>query len=255
MNQEKAPFSSLARVYDAIFADVEYDDWADFSLEVLSELGWFKRNSKTTLLDLACGTGNSILPYVQRGFLVAGADSSQEMLAVARAKLPNVQFYQQGFLELKLEQRFDLITCVFDSLNNLLELADLEQTLERIKAHLLPNGIFVFDCNTPLGVTNLWEDDEFIGEVQLETGSAHYHWTHQAQASNLGEVTAHIWMMDDQGALQEEFHEVHMERGYTSAQLEAALLKAGFLETHFVEYPDGEVVTDQTPRFWGFARV
>jgi SAM-dependent methyltransferase len=278
VNQEKAPFSSLARVYDAIFADVEYEDWADFALATLAELGWLEAESEVTLLDLACGTGNSARPYIERGFEVCGADASTEMLAVARAKLPNVEFYQQGFLELNINKRFQIITCVFDSLNNLLELSDLEQTLSRVKAHLAPDGVFVFDCNTPLGVTNLWEDDEFIGEVQLETGSAHYHWTHQTQwritglstdaqitaadyhwthqmpSEALGEVTAHIWIMDNQGALEQEFHEVHLERGYTPAQLETALLKAGFLETHFAEYPDSEAVTEETPRFWGFAR-
>ena len=279
MSQAKAPFSSLARVYDAIFADVEYDDWADFSLSVLLELGWLETQEGLTMLDLACGTGSSSLPYAQRGFVVSGADMSLDMLCVARAKLPNTEFYHQNFLELDIPQRFNLITCVFDSLNNLLELADLEQTLERVKAHLLPNGVFVFDCNTPLGVTDLWEDNEFAGEVQLTDGSAHYHWTHQTQwriaglgkndqigaadyhwthqmpTETLGEVTAHIWIMDDQGALQEEFHEIHLERGYTPSQLETALKKAGFLETHFAEYPDGAAITEQTPRFWGFARA
>ncbi len=254
MNQEKAPFSSLARVYDAIFADVEYDDWADFSLEVLAELGWLEAREGITMLDLACGTGSSSVPYVQRGFVVSGADMSLDMLSVARAKLPNTEFYHQNFLELHIPKHFQLIICVFDSLNNLLKLADLEQTLERIKTHLLPDGIFVFDCNTPLGVTDLWEDDEFAGEVQLTDGAAHYHWTHQATAQNLGEVTAHIWMMDDQGALLEEFHEVHLERGYSKQELETSLKKVGFLETYFAEYPDGAPVTDQTPRFWGFAK-
>jgi SAM-dependent methyltransferase len=279
VNQEKAPFSSLAPVYDAIFADVEYDDWADFSLEVLSELGWLEPGAGVTLLDLACGTGSSSVPYIQRGFVVSGVDYSLDMLSVARVKLPNTDFYHQNFLELNIPKRFQMITCVFDSLNNLLEIPDLEATLTRVKAHLEPNGVFVFDCNSPLGVTELWEDNEFAGEVQLESGSAHYHWTHQTKwritglnkddqigaadyhwtqqmpAETLGEVTAHIWIMDDQGAVQEEFHEVHLERGYTPAQLEAALLKAGFLETRFIEYPDGAEVTDQTPRFWGFARV
>jgi SAM-dependent methyltransferase len=254
VTQEKAPFSSLARVYDAIFVDVEYEDWADFALVTLSELGWLETDSALTLLDLACGTGNSAKPYMKRGFEVSGADFSSQMLALAKDKLPSLKLYQQGFLELDIPKRFQIITCVFDSLNNLLTLEDLEITLSRVKTHLVPNGVFVFDCNTPLGVTNLWEDDEFIGEVQLETGSAHYHWTHQAKGENLGEVTAHIWIMDDQGALEQEFHEIHLERGFTPSELETALNKAGFLETHFVEYPEGETVTDQTPRFWGFAR-
>lgn len=255
MNQEKAPFSSLARVYDAIFADVEYDDWCEFALETLHSLGWLENPKGTTMLDVACGTGSSSVPYVRRGLVVSGADISADMLEVARSKLPEVTFYQQGFLELQLDKRFELITCVFDSLNNLLSLTDLELALQKIRAHLTPNGIFVFDCNTPLGVTDLWDDNEFMGDVTLPDGSAHYHWTHQALESDLGEVTAQIWLMDTQGALLEEFTEIHLERGFSPAQLTSALHKAGFSDVQLLEYPDSAPVTDQTPRFWGFARA
>ncbi len=278
MSQEKPPFSSLARVYDAIFADVEYDDWADFALTTLETLGWLEPKEGMTLLDLACGTGNSLRPYLQRGFVVSGADSSLMMLEVAQEKFPALEFHHQGFLELDLNKRYHIITCVFDSLNNLLEISDLINALKRIKAHLEPNGVLVFDCNTPLGVTDLWEDNEFSGVVKLPNGSAHFHWTHQTQwritglskdaqigaadyhwtqqmpSEILGEITANIWLMDDQGALQEEFHEIHLERGYTPTQLESALQQAGFLEIRLTEYPDGAPITEETPRFWGFAR-
>jgi SAM-dependent methyltransferase len=257
-----APFSSLAPVYDAIFADVEYDDWCEFALSTLQNLGWLETNpalpmletgTALPMLDLACGTGNSLKPYVERGFLVTGADASHAMLEVARQKFPELEFFAQGFLELALPQRFALVTCVFDSLNNLLTTTDLEQTLQRVKAHLLPNGVFVFDCNTPLGVTDLWDDDEFVGDVALPSGAAHFHWTHQAVAHNMGEVTAQIWLMDNTGALLRESTEVHLERGYTPSELETALRAAGFGEVVLLEYPDGETVTEDAPRFWGFA--
>jgi SAM-dependent methyltransferase len=249
-----APFSSLAPVYDAIFADVEYDDWCEFALSTLRRLEWLEDWADITMLDLACGTGNSLAPYLQRGFLVTGADASLEMLKVAQQKFPEQTFVHQGFLELALEARFGLMTCVFDSLNNLLEISDLERAFYRVKAHLLPKGVFVFDCNTPLGVTDLWEDNEFVGDVALPDGAAHFHWTHQAVADNLGEVTAQIWLMDNEGVCLRESSEVHLERGYTPAELEAALRQAGFLEVVFLEYPDGAPVNDTTPRFWGFAR-
>ncbi|MFN3265338.1 MAG: class I SAM-dependent DNA methyltransferase [Deinococcales bacterium] len=248
----ETPFSSLAFVYDAIFADVEYDHWCEFTLSTLTALGWQIPN--TNILDLACGTGNSLAPYVQRGFSVVGADKSKDMLEVARQKFPNLEFVQQGFLELDLPERFGLVLCVFDSLNNLLDITELEACFKRIKTQLLPNGAFVFDCNTPLGVTDLWDDNEFVGDVALKNGAAHFHWTHQAVGTNLGEVSAHIWLMDYTGALQREFTEVHLERGYTREEVRAALSGAGFLEIVLLEYPDGAPIQEDTPRFWGFAR-
>ncbi len=251
---ESQPFSRLSIVYDAIFADVEYTDWCEFSLEVLQELGWLEAKTGYKLLDVACGTGNSALPYLERGFIVSGADASADMLEIAKQKLDNASLFQQSFLELNTGQQYKIITCLFDSLNNLLAPTDLENALQRIYLHLESEGVFVFDCNTPLGVTDLWDDNEFKGEVRLENGLAHYHWTHQALEPNLGEVTAQIWIMDTQGALQQEFSETHLERGYTHTQLETLLQAVGFAETHFYEYPDGADVTSQTPRFWGFAK-
>jgi SAM-dependent methyltransferase len=249
-----APFSNLAPVYDAIFADVEYEDWCEFALAMLKQLGWLETQPNTPMLDLACGTGNSLAPYVARGFAVTGVDASVEMLAVAQQKFPSLEFVTQGFLELDFKKRFALVTCVFDSLNNLLTPSDLAACFTRVKAQLLPDGVFVFDCNTPLGVTDLWDDNEFVGDVALPNGSAHFHWTHRVQSQNHGEVTAHIWLMDNDGALLHEFVEVHLERGYTAEEVKDALSTAGFLEVVLLEYPDGTPVDADTPRFWGFAR-
>jgi SAM-dependent methyltransferase len=251
---ETAPFSSLAVVYDAIFAEVEYDDWCEFALTTLQNLGWLETHHGVAMLDLACGTGNSLRPYLARGFAVTGADASLEMLAVAQQKYPSLQFAAQGFLELQLKKRFGLVTCVFDSLNNLLETTDLVACFARVKAHLLPEGVFVFDCNTPLGVTDLWDDNEFVGDVGLPEGSAHFHWTHRAVSDNRGEVTAQIWLMDNAGAQVREFSEVHLERGYTPEEVRQALEAAGFAQVTLLEYPDGADVDESTPRFWGFAR-
>ena len=51
---EHAPFTALARVYDAIMADIEYDAWADFILSYAADAGV----KVASALDLACGTGN-----------------------------------------------------------------------------------------------------------------------------------------------------------------------------------------------------
>src|SRR5262245_52813045 len=39
------------------------------------------------LLDLGCGTGRLLVPFAHRGFDVVGVDLSEEMLAVAAAKV------------------------------------------------------------------------------------------------------------------------------------------------------------------------
>jgi SAM-dependent methyltransferase len=251
-----APFSRLARVYDAIFHDVEYDDWADFTLEVLNDLDWIGHSlepSEVRILDLACGTGGSTKPYVERGFDVTGVDASQYMLEVARNKLPGVTFHQQGFLDLALGTRFHLVTCVFDSLNNLTVPHDLERAFAQVFAHLLPGAWFAFDMNTSFGVRDLWDDDRFEGEVKTPDGPAHFVWTHQFDPiTTFGHITARceIWTQDG----LETFTEEHVERGYDPLEVTPMLERVGFHRVRFLEYPDQAIPDVDSPRVWGFAR-
>ena len=103
---------------------MEYEGWTDFILREAEKVGW----SGHKVLDLGCGTGNSTFPFFSRGFHITGLDASPEMLAVAREKLPPVRFVQGNFTSFELDERFDLIISVFDSLNNLLEPRDFLRT-------------------------------------------------------------------------------------------------------------------------------
>jgi len=244
------PFSSLASVYDAIFSDIDYGDWCAFTLSQIP--GWAGEtleSSEVRVLDLACGTGSSTLPYVGCGYDVTGVDASAEMLAIAKIKLPDTHFAQQTFQTLALESRFHLVTCVFDSLNNLTDPRDLEMTFERVRQHLEPLGWFVFDCNTQIGVRELWDDDRFEGEVITPDGSVRFLWEHEFLGeSQLGQVTAHCW---GDGF---SFTEVHLERGYDAGELSAMLERVGFGNITCMEYPDAAVPEPDSPRIWVFAQ-
>ena len=244
------PFSSLASVYDAIFSDIDYGDWCAFTLSQIPEwAGATLEPDQVRVLDLACGTGSSTLPYVGCGYDVTGVDASAEMLAVARVKLPDTRFMQQTFQTLALESRFHLVTCVFDSLNNLTHPSDLELTFERVLKHLEPLGWFVFDCNTQIGVRELWDDDRFEGEVITESGSVRFLWEHEfLGGTQLGRVTAQCW---GDGF---SFTEVHLERGYDAAELSAMLTRVGFSNITCMEYPDADVPEPDSPRIWVFAQ-
>ncbi|HUR76912.1 MAG TPA: class I SAM-dependent methyltransferase [Acidimicrobiales bacterium] len=63
-------------------------------------------------LDAACGTGRFAARLAARGFRVVGVDSSPEMLDVARAKLPGVQFHLGELDDLPLpDASVDLVVC------------------------------------------------------------------------------------------------------------------------------------------------
>jgi ubiquinone/menaquinone biosynthesis C-methylase UbiE len=65
-----------------------------------------------TILDLACGTGNSTEPLAVRGCIVTGLDLAQERLAVAQERLPNLRFVHGRAEELPFDDdSFDGAVC------------------------------------------------------------------------------------------------------------------------------------------------
>lgn len=235
------PFSSLAEVYDAIMQDVDYDDWAEFILKTLHELGWQGEH----ILDLGCGTANSSFPFLLRGYELVGLDASKEMLRVANAKLPGVTFVQGEFTSFSLERRFDLVVSIFDSLNNLLTREAFLAAARRVYEHLAPGGFFMFDVNTTLGLRELWEGDRAEGWSQ----GIYYLWQHSFdESTGLAKVEAYC-RTDSQ-----EFTEVHFERPYDLPELHELLSQAGFCNVRCLSYPGGEEAGDDAERVWVVAK-
>ncbi len=100
-----------------------------------------------TLLELACGTG-AILKILGKSYEVVGLDLSPQMLSIARKKLPHVRFYRKDMVSFDLGKRFDVVICVFDSINHVLKFTDWQKIFRNARRHLEPYGLFLFDINT-----------------------------------------------------------------------------------------------------------
>ena len=236
-----APFTRLAGVYDAIMADVPYDDWIDFVLHEATVRGF----EGGATLDLACGTGGATRPVHDRGFDVDGVDGSEAMLAVARAKLPEVRFVRGDLRTFRTGRRYALIVSVFDSLNNMLDPDDFVRAVRRARRHLLPGGLFVFDANTRRGLADLWD----LGVAEGATPEVRYRWVHRYDPEReiaTVEATCH----DRHG----RFTEVHHERPYDPDEVRRLMRRAGFDAVDVIVFPDGADATSDDPRVWTIAR-
>src|ERR671937_1080142 len=100
-----------------------------------------------TLLELACGTG-SILKQLWTHYEVAGLDLSEEMLEIAAEKVPGVPLFRGDMRAFDLGEQFDVVLCVYDSINHLLRFDEWKMVFARSHRHLNENGILVFDVNT-----------------------------------------------------------------------------------------------------------
>jgi SAM-dependent methyltransferase len=109
-----------------------------------------------TALELACGTG-SILAQLRPHYEVTGLDRSPAMLERATAKVPGVRLVEADMTSFDLRERFDVVLCVFDSINHLLRFEEWQAVFALAHEHLNDRGIFVFDVNTERRLARLAE--------------------------------------------------------------------------------------------------
>jgi SAM-dependent methyltransferase len=137
-------YDAFAPFYDGFTSASDYELWTDQVLELAARHGMAGRAA----LDLACGTGNSFVPLLRRGFSVTGCDASPAMLAEAAIKAPGIRLLRADLRRLPALGRFDLVTCVDDSLNYLLDGDELLAAFHGMAANLDPRGVAVFDLNS-----------------------------------------------------------------------------------------------------------
>ena len=99
------------------------------------------------VLELGCGTG-SILKCLQESYEVSGLDISRKMLSLAHRKVPRSKLFRQDMVDFRIDGQFDVIFCVFDSINHVRRFSDWKKVFAAVRRHLLPGGCFIFDINT-----------------------------------------------------------------------------------------------------------
>ncbi len=141
----RACYDAFAPFYDDFTAHHDYDMWTT-TLEALAvRAGLHGRR----LLDVACGTGKSFAPFLERGYQVRACDVSAAMLARAEMRARGrAQLDRCDMRELPTFGAFDLVCCLDDAVNYLHTPAELTAALIGMRRNLAPEGILVFDVNT-----------------------------------------------------------------------------------------------------------
>ncbi len=197
---------------------------AELFPEILERFDFHPRN----MLDMACGEGSFAIQMALNGLQVTGLDQSPDMLQIARLR-SNARGAPVDWIELDMRSldnppSFDLVTCLFDSLNYLLEPGDLANTFSRVRQALNPGGLFIFDMNTIYGLSVLWQqtgcslqqDNEEIVEI---------HQPNFDYENSIASVKITAFIKDEPA--WRRIDEVHQERGYPVEQIRDMLAIAG----------------------------
>jgi len=144
----------------AQFYDVVMDDPAPRATRVDAAVERYRPDA-ASLLELACGTG-SILARLTTSAALTGLDRSPEMLAVCAAKVPGARLVEGDMRSFDLGERFDVVVCVFDSVNHLLDEASWASLVECVHRHLTDGGLFVCDVNTVGELRRLGDEPPWV---------------------------------------------------------------------------------------------
>jgi SAM-dependent methyltransferase len=218
-NNFNKPYSNIAKYYDILMKDVGYEKWVEYIMDTIDLF-----NIKTTpLLDLTCGTGNSILPFVRRKKKhLLGVDNSIEMLKVAKGKQPDLALVQADARMLPFSNRFNLVLSMFDSLNYMLKSDNLLEAFGSVKEALKDGGHFLFDMNTPYGLKCVAGRD-----VREENKNLISVWRN-VYDKDTKMLTLHLTLFVKKDTNWHRIDEIHKEKGYSEEEIKYGLKTLDF---------------------------
>jgi SAM-dependent methyltransferase len=228
-------YETFAAFYDTFTAGHRNDEWTAMVLDAARAAGL--RGDR--LLDVGCGTGESFMAMLERGFRVAACDVSPAMAAVAAAKAGDrASVSVHDMRDLPRLGEFDLVWCLGDSLNYMRDGAELEAALAGMRRNLAPDGIVAFDVNTLATFRRVYSSilvvpgsrDVIVldghGSADLAPGGSATVWIDHLSAGSTDPTSSGSTGGDGWRRVRS----VHHHRHHPAAEIERALGAAG-LET------------------------
>lgn len=238
-------YTNFAMVYDEFMKNIPYELWQNQNIEILHRYGI----DSGIVADLGCGTGILTEAMAMAGYDMIGIDISEDMLDIAFEKKYekdlDILYLKQDMREFELYGTCRAIYSRCDSLNYILEYADLVKVFKLVNNYLDPKGIFIFDMNT------VYKYKEILGDCTIaenaETGSFIWENTfYEETALNEYDLTLYIQGDDN---LYERFEETHIQRAYTKEEIISAIEEAGMVCMDIIDADTGVEVRDITERY------
>ena len=211
-------FEELARYYDAIMEHVDYERW----VRITASLGEVVQ-APVRHLDAACGTGVLLDRVRPWGWHCHGIDLSLAMLREGRKQGRTAPSAQANLCRLPFDNCFNLVTCLFDSINFLLEEAHVFQALRQIAGAMTEDGLLYFDSVTERMVT-----EHFEGQTWTEdNGGFETTWSNEYdREAGINDARLHI-SSGAEGVIRER---VHAQNLLEDAVREAGLTLLGVFD-------------------------
>lgn len=232
-------YSAFAYFYDALTENISYKDRAAYFDRLIKKHG----GTKNLLLDLACGTGSLSEEMSRLGYDVIGVDNSPEMLSEAMDKKIesglNIQYLCQDMTEIDMFGTIDVTICALDSLNHLQSFEDIERTISRVSLFCEPNGLFIFDVNTPYKHEKILGDNTFV----YDTEQVYCVWQNSYAGGKERRVDISLDFFENEEDVYRRYSEEFSEIAPDRTEIEAMLRRNGMTVVGCYDYD-----TENSPR-------
>lgn len=217
-------YRKFAEIYDVVMRQIDYVTWESHVTTLAKR--W--RPEIRDILSVACGTGSLEVLLAQRDYNVFCLDLSEDMLRIAERKFEVLPDKPQTkcacMTNFDLAKQFDVVLCLYDSLNYLTKPDQVQDAFRCAHAHLHPGGIYIFDVTTEYNILQHFAEYTFAENLD----GFSYIWDN---AYNIGTklCTSEVTIFEEiEPGIYRRHDERHDQRMYPTKDIRRWLEQAGF---------------------------
>ena len=138
----------------------------------------------------------------------------------------------------------DACVCCLDSLNYLTSYEDIKKCFSLVHNYLIPDGVFIFDMNTPYKFENTYGNNAYV----LEDESSLVAWQNEYnKKTGICKFYLNIFVENQDGTYT-RYDEVQREKCYSLQRIKRALSDCGFEIIRICGDTNGKELTDSDER-------
>ena len=197
------------------------------------------------ILEIMCGSGRFLVPFLEYGYNIRGVDFSVEMLEKLKLKAPEANVEYADIAEYTTNEQFDYIFISSGSVSLFTDMNLCQKILKKIKGLLSPAGKFVFAVDTIAAKCLDNDDYEMSVSVKMKNGfdlvlkTKNYFDVQQQIQFSPG-----IYELYDRDKLLKSEHMDFQTHLYKFGEMENYLREAGFTEIKTYSSFEKEIAID-----------